>query len=53
MSLHDDLEESYFGLDHQIYKSLTQQIDLIFHCGVTANFVLSYSKLYRSDVCST
>jgi fatty acid CoA ligase FadD9 len=50
LPLRGDLEKTYFGLDHETYQSLAKQIDLIFHCGAEVNFVLPYSKLYRSNV---
>ncbi|CAF1436026.1 unnamed protein product, partial [Rotaria sordida] len=51
--LQGDLEETCFGLDHEVYKSLAKQIDIIFHCGAAVNFVLPYSKLYGSNVRGT
>ncbi|UJR17068.1 hypothetical protein I4U23_003965 [Adineta vaga] len=51
--LQGDLEEPYFGLDHPTYQALAEQIDLIFHCGATVNFVLPCSKLYQCNVCGT
>ncbi|CAF1144470.1 unnamed protein product [Rotaria magnacalcarata] len=51
--LQGDLEKVYFGLDHEVYESLSREIDIIFHCGAAVNFVLPYSKLYGSNVCGT
>ncbi|CAF0929262.1 unnamed protein product [Rotaria sordida] len=51
--LQGDLEKTYFGLDNDIYESLANQIDIIFHCGAAVNFILPYSKLYASNVCGT
>ena len=48
-----DLAKTSFGLDDQTYQSLANQIDLIFHCGATVNFLLSYSQLYGPNVCGT
>ena len=35
------------------FESLANQIDIIFHCGATVNFMLPYSKLYGPNVCGT
>jgi len=51
--LRGDLAKSSFGLDNETYESLANQIDVIFHCGATVNFVLPYSKLYGANVCGT
>ena len=48
-----DLSKPYFGLDNQTYESLANQIDIIFHCGATVNFVLPYSNLYGPNVYGT
>lgn len=53
ISLRGDLSKTCFGLDNQTYKSLANQIDMIFHCGATVNFVLPYNKLYGSNVYGT
>jgi myxalamid-type nonribosomal peptide synthetase MxaA len=53
IALRGDLAQSCFGLDSEIYASLVDQIDLIFHCAATVNFVLPYSQLYGSNVCGT
>ena len=47
------LAKIHFGLDDETYESLANQIDIIFHCGATVNFVLPYSQLYGSNVCGT
>jgi fatty acid CoA ligase FadD9 len=51
--LQGDLAEIHFGLDDEAYESLVHQIDLIFHCGATVNFVLPYNQLYGPNVCGT
>ncbi|CAF3631409.1 unnamed protein product [Adineta steineri] len=51
--LKGDLAKTYFGLDSETYESLAKQIDIIFHCGATVNFVLPYSQLYGPNVCGT
>jgi thioester reductase-like protein len=51
--LRGDLAEFHFGLDNETYESLAHQIDVIFHCGATVNFVLPYSQLYGPNVCGT
>ena len=51
--LRGDLAKPFFGLDNTTYESLTNQIDLIFHCGATVNFLLPYNKLYGPNVCGT
>jgi len=51
--LRGDLAKTSFGLDNDTYESLANQIDIIFHCGATVNFVLPYSKLYGANVCGT
>ncbi|UJR29135.1 hypothetical protein I4U23_010349 [Adineta vaga] len=51
--LRGDLSKIYFGLNNNIYESLANQIDMIFHCGATVNFMFPYSKLYGPNVCGT
>ncbi|CAF1549774.1 unnamed protein product, partial [Rotaria sp. Silwood1] len=51
--LQGDLSQNHFGLDDEIYQSFAHQIDIIFHCGATVNFILPYSQLYGSNVCGT
>ncbi|CAF2510133.1 unnamed protein product [Rotaria sp. Silwood2] len=51
--LRGDLAKPYFGLSNETYESLANQIDMIFHCGATVNFVFPYSKLYGPNVCGT
>ena len=51
--LEGDLAEPYFGLDRNLYESVAQKIDLIYHCGATVNFVLSYTQLYNTNVLGT
>jgi fatty acid CoA ligase FadD9 len=51
--LRGDLAQTKFGLDHKTYNTLADQIDMIFCCGATVNFVLPYSQLYGSNVCGT
>ncbi len=51
--LRGDLAKTSFGLDNDTYESLANQIDIIFHCGATVNFLLPYSKLYGANVCGT
>ncbi|CAF2945168.1 unnamed protein product [Rotaria sp. Silwood2] len=51
--LRGDLAKTYFGLSNETYESLANQIDMIFHCGATVNFVFPYSKLYGPNVCGT
>ncbi|CAF1361217.1 unnamed protein product, partial [Adineta ricciae] len=51
--LQGDLSQTYFGLDNDHYELLAKQVDLIFHCGATVNFVLPYSQLYGPNVCGT
>jgi thioester reductase-like protein len=51
--LQGDLAKTSFGLDNETYESLGNQIDIIFHCGATVNFVLPYNKLYGANVCGT
>jgi thioester reductase-like protein len=51
--LRGDLAKAYFGLDNETYKWLAHQIDIIFHCGATVNFVFPYSKLYGPNVFGT
>lgn len=53
VALRGDLAQKCFGLDEKSYRALAYQIDLIFHCGATVNFVLPYSKLYSSNVLGT
>jgi thioester reductase-like protein len=53
IALQGDLAKSRFGLDVEIYDSLAHQIDIIFHCGATVNFVLPYNQLYGPNVCGT
>jgi thioester reductase-like protein len=48
-----DLAHIHFGLDDETYQSLVHQIDMIFHCGATVNFVLPYNQLYGPNVCGT
>jgi thioester reductase-like protein len=51
--LRGDPAEIHFGLDSETYESLVNQIDIIFHCGATVNFILPYSQLYGPNVCGT
>ncbi|CAF1312551.1 unnamed protein product [Adineta steineri] len=51
--LRGDLAQIKFGLDNKTYDTLANQIDIIFCCGATVNFVLPYSQLYGSNVCGT
>jgi fatty acid CoA ligase FadD9 len=53
IALRGDLAQSCFGLDSETYASFAHQIDLIFHCGATVNFILPYSRLYAPNVCGT
>ncbi len=53
IALPGDLAKEKFGLDNQIYEKLAVDIDLIFHCGATVNFILPYSQLYGSNVFGT
>jgi fatty acid CoA ligase FadD9 len=53
VAVRGDLSQTQFGLDNDMYVTLTAQIDIIFHCGATVNFVLPYSQLYDSNVCGT
>jgi fatty acid CoA ligase FadD9 len=48
-----DLAHVHFGLDDDTYESLVHQIDVIFHCGATVNFVFPYNQLYGPNVCGT
>ena len=51
--LRGDLGQIRFGLKQEIYDSLANQIDVIFACGATVNFLLPYSRSYQSNVCGT
>ena len=51
--LRGDLSQFHFGLDEQTYQSLAHEIDVIFHCGASVNFIFSYSQLYGSNVHGT
>ena len=51
--LRGDLSQFHFGLDDQTYQSLAHEIDVIFHCGASVNFIFSYSQLYGSNVYGT
>ncbi|CAF4230551.1 unnamed protein product [Adineta steineri] len=53
IALRGDLAEQYFGLDYEIYCKLANQIDIIYHCGASVNFILPYNKLYKSNVYGT
>jgi fatty acid CoA ligase FadD9 len=53
VAVRGDLAQTQFGLDNGMYGTLATQIDIIFHCGATVNFVLSYSQLYGSNVVGT
>ncbi|CAF0978335.1 unnamed protein product [Adineta steineri] len=53
VALRGDLAEQYFGLDYEIYCKLANQIDIIYHCGASVNFILPYNKLYKSNVYGT
>jgi thioester reductase-like protein len=53
VAVRGDLTQSHFGLDDNTYESLAQQIDVIFHCGATVNFVFPYSQLYEHNVAGT
>ena len=52
-ALRGDLAEHYLGLADEMYESLTEQVDVIYHCGAGVNFVLPYSHLYGPNVCGT
>jgi thioester reductase-like protein len=51
--LQGDLAKPHFGLDDETYELLTNQVEIIFHCGAIVNFVFPYSQLYDSNVCGT
>ncbi|CAF2922285.1 unnamed protein product [Rotaria sp. Silwood2] len=51
--LQGDLAQNHFGLDDQTYESFARQIDIIYHCGATVNFILPYSQLYGPNVYGT
>ncbi|CAF4174822.1 unnamed protein product [Rotaria sordida] len=53
IALRGDLAQEHFGLDNETYSELANQIDIIFHCGATVNFILPYNKLYSSNVSGT
>jgi fatty acid CoA ligase FadD9 len=53
VTVRGDLAQTKFGLDDETYAALASQVDLIFHCGATVNFVLPYNQLYGSNVCGT
>ena len=49
IALRGDLSKSSFGLDEQVFQSLVDQIDLIFHCAANVNFILSAHQLARDS----
>ena len=53
IALRGDLSKSSFGLDEQVFQSLVDQIDLIFHCAANVNFILSAHQLARDNVFGT
>jgi thioester reductase-like protein len=48
-----DLAHIHFGLDDETYQSFVHQIDMIFHCGATVNFLFPYNQLYGPNVFGT
>ncbi|CAF1143253.1 unnamed protein product [Didymodactylos carnosus] len=53
IALQGDLAKSCFELDNETYELLAREIDVIFHCGASVNFVLPYSQLCGPNVCGT
>ena len=53
LAIRSDLAQTHFGLDDQTYQSLAQEIDIIYHCGATVNFVFPYNQMYGPNVCGT
>ena len=50
IALRGDLSKSSFGLDEQVFQSLVDQIDLIFHCAANVNFIRSAHQPARDNV---
>lgn len=48
-----DLSKPFFGLDENTFNNLTQEIDVVYHCGAEVNFSAPYSKLKHTNVNST
>ncbi|CAF4522828.1 unnamed protein product, partial [Didymodactylos carnosus] len=53
IALRGDLSKSSFGLDEQVFQSLVDQVDLIFHCAVNVNFILSAHQPAKDNVFGT
>lgn len=48
-----DLSLDHFGMPLELYTSLINKIDLIYHCGAQVNIMASYNKLRGSNVKGT
>lgn len=48
-----DLEKESFGLDEKNYTFLTQEIEMIYHCGANVHFAASYDELRAANVLGT
>jgi thioester reductase-like protein len=48
-----DLESSRFGLEQTQFDELAEQIDVIYHCAASLNFVFPYAALKPQNVTAT
>jgi amino acid adenylation domain-containing protein/thioester reductase-like protein len=48
-----DLAMPFLGLTEKEHKVLTKQIDAIYHCGATVNFIAPYNQLRDANVSGT
>jgi len=48
-----DLTKSKFGLDEEEYCRLAQEVDLVFHCAASVNYVYSYDTIKPHTVGGT
>jgi len=48
-----DLEKPKFGLNEDTYRTLSVEVDKIYHCGAWVNHILDYGKLRATNVLGT
>ena len=53
MPVNGDLTKSQFGLGNQEYQQLSEEVDLIFHCAASVNYVYPYPTIKPHTVDGT
>ncbi len=48
-----DLTQPRFGLDEHVWKTLSAEVDAVYHCAANVNMVLSYADLRAANVSAT